>query len=93
MDEYTLQALSRALTHLIFRNGVVEDLHAEGVCLDDKTMKRLNCDINNRVYTLLIIWFNGIGEEIDSLERTLNFLEKYYGLNWKPAKYVDLLIR
>lgn len=39
MDERTLQALSKALTLLVFRNGIVENLHADGVCLDDKTMK------------------------------------------------------
>jgi len=33
MDEKTLQALSKALTHLVFRNGTVENLHAEGAVL------------------------------------------------------------
>ena len=42
MDEELLQTLSRALTHLVYRNTVVEDLHAEGVCLDDETMKIIN---------------------------------------------------
>ena len=55
MDERTLQALSKALTHLIFRNGVVENLHADGACLDNETMEKLNKDINNRFYTLLSI--------------------------------------
>ena len=41
MDEELLQTLSRALTHLVYRNTVVEDLHAEGVCLDDETMKEV----------------------------------------------------
>lgn len=63
MDERTLQALSKALTHLIFRNGVVENLHADGACLDNETMEKLNKDINNRFYTLLSIWFNGTDEK------------------------------
>ena len=55
MDERTLQALSKALTHLVFRNGVVENLHADSACLDDATMKKLNIDVNNRIYTVLDI--------------------------------------
>ena len=47
MDERTLQVLSKALTHLVFRNGMVENSHAEEAFLDDKTMKQLNIDINS----------------------------------------------
>lgn len=85
MDERTLHALSRALTHLIFRNGVVESLHANDAVLDDTTMEMLNRDVNNRVYTLLIVWFNGTGDELESLERTLNFSARFYGRDWDPA--------
>lgn len=45
MDERTLQVLSKALTHLIFRNGVVENLHADGACLDNETMKKFNMPV------------------------------------------------
>ena len=93
MDERTLQALSKALTHLVFRNGVVENLHADGACLDNETMEKLNKDINNRIYTLLTIWFNGTYEEGIRLERTLNFLAKFYGKNWDKAKVIDILMR
>ena len=92
MDERTLQALSKALTHLVFRNGTVENLHAEGACLDDETMKQLNIDINNRIYTMLDIWFNGTEEEVERLEYILNFLGKYYGQSWYPAEWIDLLM-
>ena len=68
MDERTLQALSKALTHLVFRNGIVENLHAAGANLDDETMKQLNMDINNRIYIVLDIWFNGTEEEVERLE-------------------------
>ena len=40
MDERTLQALSKALTHHVFCNGIVEDLHAISASLDDKRMRR-----------------------------------------------------
>ena len=33
MDERTLQALSKTLTHLVFRSGTVENLHVEGIDL------------------------------------------------------------
>ena len=55
MNERTLQALSKALTLLIFRNSIIEDLHTDGTCLDDADMTKLNRDINNRFYTLLTL--------------------------------------
>ena len=92
MDESVLQVLSKALTHLVFRNGVIEELHANGGCLDDGTMKRLNKDVNNRIYTVLAIWFNGKKEETEQLKYTLNFLAKYYGQDWDRAERIDILI-
>lgn len=89
MDERTLQALSKALTLLIFRNGTVENMHFEGACLDDETMKKLNIDVNNRFYTMLDIWFHGTEKEV---ERTLNFLARYYGQSWDQAARIDLLM-
>jgi len=91
-DEQTLQALSKALTHLVFRNGIVEKLHAADANLDDATMKKLNIDINNRIYTVLDIWFNGTEEEVERLESILNFLAKYYGKSWNPAEWINLLM-
>ena len=92
MDERTLQALSKALTLLVFRNGTVETLHATSACLDDDTMRELNRDVNNRIYTVLTVCFNGTDEDINRLERSLNFLAKFYGHNWDPAKTVDILM-
>ena len=92
MDEQTLQALSRALTHFVFRNGIVENLHAENAYLDDVTMKKMNIDIHNRIYTVLTVWFNGTEEEVERLEHTLNLLARYYGQNWDSAVRIDLLM-
>ena len=39
MDKELLQTVSKSLTHMIYRNTIVEDLHAEGARLDDETMK------------------------------------------------------
>lgn len=91
MDERTLQALSKAFTLLIFRNGAVENLHASNAVLDDVTMKVLNKDVNNRIYTVLSIWFNGAGEDVEKLERVLNFLARFYGQNWDRAEFVEII--
>lgn len=91
MDERTLQALSRALTLLIFRNGAVEDLHASDAVLDDVTMNVLNKDVNNRFYTVLSIWFNGSVEDVEKLERALNFLARFFGQDWDGAEYVKII--
>ena len=32
MDEELLQTISKALTHLVYRNTIVEDLHADCEC-------------------------------------------------------------
>ena len=90
MDERTLQILSRALTHLVFRNGVAESLHASGATLDDATMEMLNRDVNNRFYTLLTIWFFGTDDEVEKLEQTLTFSARFYGRNWAPAVKIDI---
>ena len=91
MDEQTLQALSRALTLLIFRNGAVEELHAKGERLTDETMRILNMDINNRFCTLLALWFNGTEEDTAKLESTLNFLARFYGRDWDNAQRIKLI--
>ena len=91
MDERTLQALSKAFTLLIFRNGAVENLHASNAVLDDVTMKVLNKDVNNRFYTVLSIWFNGAEEDVEKLERVLNFLARFYGQNWDRAEFVEII--
>lgn len=43
---------SRALTHMVFRNGVVDDIHSEGKLSEDD-MKRLNKDVQNRIAGML----------------------------------------
>jgi hypothetical protein len=41
MDERTLQALSKALTLMMFPGNIIEDSHLDGVCWDADTMMRL----------------------------------------------------
>lgn len=59
MNDELLQMISKSLTHLIYRNTIVEDLHAEGACLNDETMKIINKEVNNRIYTLLNWYLSG----------------------------------
>lgn len=82
MNEEILQNMSRALTHLVFRNGIVEKLHSEGRCLDNETMKILNKDINNRMYTYLSACF--AGDEIE-----LEKLDKYVTISCIVCKNLD----
>lgn len=89
--ENELQAFSRGLTHLIFRNlRIVEEIHAEGVPLDDEMMKALNIEINNRIYTLLSIWLYGSEEEFNELLKTIKFNSFYGSGSWDAARKVEL---
>lgn len=54
-------------------------------------MKILNKDVNNRLYTVLSIRFNGTEEDVEKLEKTLNFLAKLYGRDWDKAERIELI--
>lgn len=87
-NEKQMQAMSRGLAHLIFRNGIVEELHAgKSTVLDDKTMEILNRDVNNRIYTCLKLLFSN-DEDRDVLYRMISN-ESVYGKSWDPAKISD----
>lgn len=81
--EAELQALSRGLTHIIFRNAqLVEEIHAKQMPIDDKVMKMFNIEINNRIYTLLSIWLYGSEEERLELLRHIQFSSLYGRGTW-----------
>ena len=89
--EDELQDVSRGLTHLIFRNlRIVEEIHAEGIPLDDEVMKALNIEINNRRYTLLSIWLYGSEAEVKELLKTIEFSSLYGRGSWDVARKVEL---
>ncbi len=92
MNEAILQDMSRALIHLVFRSGIVEELHSEGRCLDNETMKILNKDINNRMYTYLSACFGGDEIELEKFDKTINYLAKYYGKDWDKAEKMEILM-
>lgn len=82
-----LQATSVFLTHQFFRNGVVEDLHAgDSAKLTDETMKILNKDINNRIYTFLYLWYSGDEEFKELLLDCLKFINDNTQSDWDPAE-------
>ena len=85
MNDELLQAISKSLTHLIYRNTIVEDLHVEGACLNDETMKIINKEVNNRIYTLLNWYLSGDEEDRKTLEELVSFA-CIYGSNWDKAE-------
>lgn len=89
--ENELQAFSRGLAHLIFRNlRLVEEIHAEQKPLDDEVMKALNIEKNNRIYALLSIWLYGCEEEIQELFKIIEFSSLYGRGSWDVARKVEL---
>lgn len=85
MDDELIQRISKALTHLVYRNTIVEDLHAEGACLDDKTMKIINKEVNNRIYTLLKWYFSGNEEDRNLVIQLISF-SRMFGSDWDKAE-------
>lgn len=75
--EKDIAEISREVTHYVFRNGPVEDMHANGQ-LSDVDMKTLNKYMNNRIATLLYLL-----KEKDWVRLAL-FLDAYkdYGTEW-----------
>ena len=61
-------------------------------CLDNETMKILNKDINNRMYTYLSACFGGDEIELEKLDKTINYLAKYYGNDWNKAEKMKILM-
>lgn len=73
--------IAKALTHHIFRNGPVEDMHADGK-LSQEDMKTLNKYMVNKIAGLLLLANKG---EWIKIELLLNFY-KYWGSEWDEAK-------
>lgn len=89
--EAEMQALSRGLTHLIFRNvQLVEEIHVKQMLIDDKIMKMLNIEINNRIYTLLSTWLYGTDEEQLELLQHIQFSSLHGRGTWDKARKVEI---
>lgn len=93
MNPKNIDGLAKALTHYIFRNGPVEDMHADGK-LSEKDMQILNKYMVNRLagilcalhenrwlqLELLYAYLQNYGKEWDIAEpdlKELDFIWKY----------------
>ncbi len=76
-----IDAISKAITHFIFRNGPVEDMHANNQ-LSEKDMKTLNKYMVNRIAGLLTAIADGKWLQIEIL------LSHYmsFGTEWDKAE-------
>lgn len=85
LDKDNFDTISIALTHYLFRNGPVEDMHSDGK-LSQEDMKTLNKFMVNRISGLLKTLDKG---EWLKLELLLNFYS-LFGRNWdKPVPDTD----
>lgn len=85
VKEDNIDTISIALTHYLFRNGPVEDMHSDGK-LSQEDMKTLNKFMVNRIAGLLTTINKG---EWTKLELLLNFY-RLFGSNWdKPVADTD----
>ena len=84
IKEENIEWLSKALTHYLFRNGPVEDMHADGKLSQDD-MKTLNKYMVNRTAGLLKTLFDG--EWIKILVLFDSIFYRNCGSNWDKPKY------
>lgn len=82
LQEQNIPIIAKAITHYIFRNGPVEDMHAEGKFSNDD-MKKLNKFMVNRIAGLLKLALDG---DWIKLELMIEML-KNYGDNWDEVEY------
>jgi hypothetical protein len=50
--QWTIKDEAKAIVALAVRNGYLEDIHAEGLVVDDEVMKKLIKEVVNRVHPL-----------------------------------------
>lgn len=82
MQKGNIDWISKALTHYIFRNGPIEDMHANNQLSQDD-MKTLNKYMVNKIAGLLKLASEG---EWLKIELMLDFL-KNYGCSWDKPEY------
>lgn len=92
LDSSNIDWISKALTHYIFRNGPVEDMHANHQ-LSQEDMKTLNKYMVNKIAGLLKLVNDGKWLKIELM---LSFL-KNYGVDWDPCEYdteeIDMIFK
>jgi len=81
LKQENIDSIAKALTHYAFRNGPVENMHAEGKLSQDD-MKTLNKYMVNRLAGILVAVHE---ERWLQLELLLAYFQKY-GTNWDKAE-------
>ncbi len=81
LKEENIDGIAKALTHYAFRNGPVEDMHADGK-LSQNDMKELNKYMVNRLAGILVAIYE---ERWLQLELLYAFLQQY-GMDWDKAE-------
>lgn len=76
-----IDSISKAITHFIFRNGPVEDIHANSQ-LSDKDMKTLNKYMVNRIAGLLTAIADNNWVQLELL---LSYY-RLFGTEWDEAE-------
>lgn len=76
-----IDGIAKALTHYVFRNGPVEDMHADGK-LTQEDMKVLNKYMVNRLAGILTAVHEGRWLQLELL---YSFLQNY-GIDWDKAE-------
>jgi len=80
--DYTIEELARGLTHYCFRNGPVEDMHADGK-LSQEDMKVLNAFCYDKIYTFFTLL---ISKDAINLQALLGYHSRC-GSDWDKPKF------
>ena len=77
----SIDSISKAITHFVFRNGPIENMHANNQLSEDD-MKKLNKYMVNRIAGLLTTIKNNNWLQLDLLLSQY----KHYGTEWDKAE-------
>lgn len=73
LTEDQLYDYAKGLAGMVFRNGVVEDLHAQNAELDDDAMNIINHDVCNRLYAIIKMLTSGDLKQLKILDCMLTW--------------------
>ena len=81
LKEENIDGIAKALTHYVFRNGPVEDMHADGK-LSENDMKDLNKYMVNRLAEILVAIYEERWLQLELLYAYYHL----YGTDWDKAE-------
>jgi hypothetical protein len=84
LSENNIDMIAKAITHFAFRNGPIEDMHADPNCgLSDENMKELNKYMVNRLASIINLMIKNRWIQFDVLIR---HIDSVYGKDWDRAE-------